>query len=65
MGHWLRHELKDWAESLLDPIKLADEGYWNVAPIRRKWDDHCAGRGDHAFALWSVLMFQAWKNANA
>jgi asparagine synthase (glutamine-hydrolysing) len=60
VGHWLRHELKDWAESLLAPVRLAEEGYWNVAPIRRKWEDHCAGRGDHEFTLWSVLMFQAW-----
>jgi asparagine synthase (glutamine-hydrolysing) len=63
VGHWLRHELKDWAEALLAPRRLAEEGYWNVVPIRRKWEDHCAGRGNHEFTLWGVLMFQAWKNS--
>ncbi len=60
VGLWLRGELREWAESLLEPSKLSAEGFWNVNLVRRKWDDHIAGRGDHAFHLWSVLMFQAW-----
>jgi asparagine synthase (glutamine-hydrolysing) len=60
VGQWLRGELKEWAESLLEPSKLSAEGFWNVNLVRRKWDDHIAGRGDHEFHLWGVLMFQAW-----
>ncbi len=60
VGKWLRGELKEWAEQLLDPSKLSTDGIWNANEIRRKWDDHVAGRGDHEFSLWSVLMFQAW-----
>ncbi len=60
VGQWLRGELKEWAESLLEPSKLSAEGFWNVNQVRRKWDDHIAGRGDHEFHLWGVLMFQAW-----
>jgi asparagine synthase (glutamine-hydrolysing) len=60
IGQWLRGELRDWAESLLEPTKLLQQGFWNVDLVRRKWDDHLSGRGDHEFHLWGVLMFQAW-----
>ena len=60
VGQWLRTELRDWAESLLEPAKLSQQGFWNVNLVRRKWHDHLSGRGDHEFHLWGVLMFQAW-----
>lgn len=60
VGQWLRGELREWAESLLEPSKLSAQGFWNVNLVRRKWHDHIAGRGDHEFHLWGVLMFQAW-----
>jgi len=61
MDEWLRTDLKDWAEALISQSRLEDEGIWNSELVRRKWHDHSAGKGDHAFSLWGVLMFQAWK----
>lgn len=60
VGQWLRGELRDWAEALLDPSKLSSEGVFNADIIHRKWNDHLHNRGDHEFNLWGVLMFQAW-----
>jgi len=60
VAEWLRHELRDWAESLLDESRMLQEGFWNVKPIRRAWKDHLDGRDDYSFKLWGVLMFQAW-----
>ncbi len=57
---WLRGPLRDWAEALLRPGRLASEGYFHPAPIRRMWEAHLSGRCNAQHELWDVLMFQAW-----
>jgi len=63
LDDWLRGPLRDWAQSLLDPAVLRAQGFLDVPPIRAKWDDFLAGRGDWKYYLWAVLMFQAWLSA--
>lgn len=57
---WLRGELKDWAAGLLDPARLAREGYFQPAPVARAWGEHQSGRFNRQYRLWPVLMFQSW-----
>jgi asparagine synthase (glutamine-hydrolysing) len=61
IGSWLRHELRDWAETLLDERRLSNDGLLNDTLVREKWCEHLAGRRNWAPQLWAVLMFQAWK----
>jgi asparagine synthase (glutamine-hydrolysing) len=63
VGEWIKGPLREWAEGLLDPARLKAEGWFDPAPIARRWRDHLAGRRDSSSALWSILMFQAWLDA--
>ena len=57
---WLRGELKDWAEDLLDEYELKAAGLLDYKRITKMWKEHQKGRGNHAERLWCVLMFQSW-----
>jgi asparagine synthase (glutamine-hydrolysing) len=61
IGGWLLGPLRDWAESLLDPRRLAADGLLDPAPVSQTWQEHLRGRQDHAARLWVVLMLQAWR----
>jgi asparagine synthase (glutamine-hydrolysing) len=57
---WLRGPLREWAESLLDPVRLQREGYFNSVQVQKKWLEHLSGNRNWNYYLWDVLMFQAW-----
>lgn len=61
---WLRGPLRDWGESLLEERKLNKEEFFNTKLIRKKWDEHISGKRNWQSHLWSVLMFQSWKDTN-
>ncbi|WP_333796350.1 asparagine synthase (glutamine-hydrolyzing) [Rheinheimera sp.] len=60
LARWLRHELRDWADTLLDAKMLQQQGYLNVAMVSRMWREHLDGTADWHFQLWNILMFQDW-----
>ena len=61
---WLRGPLRDWAETLLDEGRLRREGYLEPGIIRAAWRSHLTGSSSRGHGLWSVLMFQAWREAS-
>lgn len=64
IDNWLRGSLREWAESLLDESRLQHDGYFNPAPIRKKWQEHLKGTCNWQRPLWNVLMFNAWLDSN-
>ena len=61
IGPWLRGPLRDWAEELLAPDRLAAEGLLDPEPIRQLWNEHLSGHRDQSQGLWNILMLQAWR----
>jgi len=61
LAAWLREGLRDWAEALLEPSRLARSGLvGNVPLLRDAWRRHLAQRGNHTYRLWAVLSVMAW-----
>ena len=60
IGDWLKGPLFDWANNLLDPKKIDNDGFFFSEPIQSVWQEHLQGITDHSAKLWGILMFQAW-----
>lgn len=60
LATWLREELRDWGESMLDPYRLRKQGLLEVAPIQECWKSHQENRSELHYQLWPVLILQAW-----
>lgn len=64
IGQWLRGPLRDWAQGLLDPMRLREQGVLAPQPIAKMWAEHASGRRDWTLQMWTILMFQAWADEN-
>lgn len=64
LHRWLRQPgLRDWAESLLTPSLLEEQGLLETAAVRKLWDDYIM-RDVWKPQIWYILMLQEWKNAS-
>ena len=60
VGQWLRGPLRSWADELLDPALVKEQGLLDPAVVQQRWMTHRDGRADLTFQVWALLMFQAW-----
>jgi asparagine synthase (glutamine-hydrolysing) len=60
---WLRGPLREWAENLLDERRLRSEGFLHADLVRTAWREHLSGRFNRQYAVWDVLMFESWLEA--
>ncbi|MFZ9914125.1 MAG: asparagine synthase (glutamine-hydrolyzing) [Phycisphaerales bacterium] len=60
IDHWLRGELREWGEDLLDEQRLEHEGLLDAHAVRILWDDHQSGDSQRQWELWNCLMLQTW-----
>jgi len=61
---WLRRDLRDWVENLLNRKKLDSEGFFDPEIIRTVWKEHLIGKKNQQYQLWNILMFQSWLEEN-
>lgn len=61
LGDWLRGPLREWAEDLLSEKRLGENGFFDVALVRKYWAQHLSGQRNWQYLLWDVLMFEAWR----
>ena len=65
VDRWVRGPLLDWAESLLEPRILSDQGLFRTHHVRQVWEEHKSGKANRITQLWPILMFQAWQREGA
>ena len=58
--HWLRSELRDWADDCLDPETMRRQGLLDTRATVDIWHRHRSGRENRFTELWPILMFQSW-----
>jgi asparagine synthase (glutamine-hydrolysing) len=63
LADWLRGPLREWAQDMLAPERLAAEGFLDPSVIMRHWHEHLSGQRNWHRRLWPVLMFQSWLGA--
>ncbi|QJB56592.1 asparagine synthase (glutamine-hydrolyzing) [Pseudodesulfovibrio sp. zrk46] len=61
---WLKAELRDWAEALLDENLLRSQGYLDAGAVTKMWREYLQGQVNWNYYLWDVLMFQLWLKEN-
>lgn len=57
---WLKQkELREWAESLLSPSLLTEQGLFDTAAVKKLWDDYIM-KNVWRPQIWYILVFQEW-----
>lgn len=61
LQRWLKQkDLREWAESLLSPSVLEEQGLFDTAAVRKLWDDYII-KNVWRPQIWYILMFQEWQ----
>tara|TARA_X000001036_G_scaffold350287_1_gene330947 strand:- start:1283 stop:3214 length:1932 start_codon:yes stop_codon:yes gene_type:complete len=60
LNHWLKNDLKDWAEDLLNQDSLKSHDLYNEIRVQEEWSNFKSGKTENTSLIWSILMFQAW-----
>jgi len=61
MKHWLRKDLKDLLLDYLSRKRIREGGLFNFEPVSRMIDSHLRQRENFSHQLWSLLVFEIWR----
>mgnify|MGYP001214062014 CR=1 FL=1 len=60
LSTWLKKDLRDWSEDLIDEKKIKNQGYLNHKLVKNMWSDFINGKKIYDNKIWAILMFQSW-----
>jgi asparagine synthase (glutamine-hydrolysing) len=61
IDRWLRFELKDLLLDNLSAERLKREGLFNSEFVEKRIKEHLSGQVNHQYRLWSLLMWEMWR----
>lgn len=60
--NWLKDEFRGLVERYLAPERLKSEGLFEPEVVQRLWREHLDNRANHSHLLWSLLVFEQWRD---
>jgi asparagine synthase (glutamine-hydrolysing) len=64
IGTWLRVNLKEEMNTLIDRDFLEQQNIFNIEYIQRVVNEHLNYSQDHTYKVWSIFCFQKWYQNN-
>ena len=61
VGEWFRGKLRDMLLDMLNERRLREAGIFNPAAVQALVRDHLDGRHDNRKPLWTLFMFELWR----
>ncbi|MCP4219650.1 MAG: asparagine synthase (glutamine-hydrolyzing), partial [bacterium] len=61
--NWLKSQLRNLMLEYLSEARIKDSGYFNYDYVKRMMNDHLNGRQNHAHRLWSLILFNLWRES--
>jgi asparagine synthase (glutamine-hydrolysing) len=61
IARWLRGPLRGLVQDWLQPDRVAKVGLFDPRTVGRLVEEHVSGRRSHHKVLWSLLVFDAWR----
>ena len=61
IAKWIREDLKSEFRRVLSARELDKDGLFNATAVARMLDEHLSGKIDRRKQLWTLYVFQKWK----
>jgi asparagine synthase (glutamine-hydrolysing) len=58
---WLRYDLRSMLQGIFSRERMKREGLFNYSYVERLLREHTEGKKDNRKQLWTLLMFEQWK----
>jgi asparagine synthase (glutamine-hydrolysing) len=61
IAQWLRYDGHDFLEIYFNHKRILAGGLWDPAYVQKLIDEHVSGKSDHRKKLWTLLVFEVWR----